>query len=67
MRNELRQHKKSDAVKWIIVFACVILLAVAVTAAITQGFTNWNPWGWFDEAKKTGETVKTAAAVLLKK
>ena len=66
MRNELRRHKKSDAVKWIIVFACVILLAVAVTAAITQGFTNWNPWGWFD-AKKTGETVKTAAAVLLRK
>lgn len=64
MRGELRRHKRSDAVKWVIVFAAVLVLAVAVTAAITQGFTEWNPYGWFDGIKETGE--KTAAVLLRK-
>lgn len=47
-RNELKKHKKSDAVKWIVVFVAIILLAVSVAAAITRGFTTANPWGWLD-------------------
>lgn len=38
MRGELRRHKRSDAVKWVIVFAAIIVLGVAVAAAITNGF-----------------------------
>lgn len=49
-RNELNKHKKSDAVKWVLVFVAIILLAVSVAAAITQGFTTANPWGWLDKS-----------------
>ena len=49
MRGELRRHKRSDAVKWVIVFAAIIVLGVAVAAAITNGFTEWNPYGWFEK------------------
>lgn len=27
----------------------ILILAVCVMAAMTEGFTNWNPYGWFDE------------------
>ena len=64
MRNELKRHKRSDTVKWVIVFAAVLVLAAAVTAAvtaaITNGFTEWNPYGWFDSVKDGGETAVKA-------
>ena len=60
MRGELRRHKRSDAVKWVIVFAAIIVLGVAVAAAITDGFTEWNPYGWFDSVKEGGETAARA-------
>lgn len=47
--NDLQKHKKSDGVKWVLTVIAVLLLAVAVTAAITQGFKNWNPYGWLDK------------------
>lgn len=35
---------------------CIILafliLGTACTAAITKGFTDWNPYGWFDKIKE---------------
>lgn len=57
MKNDydLNKHKKSDKIKWIAVFLCVILLAVTVTAAITQGFKNWNPYGWLDKKQEQNE------------
>lgn len=51
MRNELQKHKKSDKIKWIATALAVVMLGVGVTAAITKGFKDWNPYGWFD--KKT--------------
>lgn len=53
MKNEIQRHKKSDGIKWAVISLAVILLAVAVTAAITQGFRNWNPYGWFNEQEQT--------------
>ena len=44
--SELKRHKKSDAIKWILITLAVIILAVCVTAAMTKGFTDWNPYGW---------------------
>ena len=60
MRNEMKRHKRSDTVKWVIVFAAVLVLAAAVTAAITNGVTEWNPYGWFDSVKDGGETAVKA-------
>lgn len=42
-----------------ILFVCVLVLAVFVAAACTNGFTTANPYGWFD--KKEVETVDGAA------
>lgn len=39
----------------IAVFLALVVMAVAVTAWITEGFKNWNPYGWFD--KKDDTTV----------
>ncbi len=33
-----QKHKKSDAIKWIIAFVCIALLAIAITAVCTRGF-----------------------------
>ena len=49
MNNELKKHKRSDTVKWVIVFVCIALLTVAVIAALTRGFTDPNPYGWLDK------------------
>lgn len=61
MRNieyDLEHHKKSDTVKWVAIFLAVILLAVGVMAAITMGFSDWNPYGWFgDKESEKGEVV----------
>lgn len=52
MKNELQKHKRSDGIKWFATLLAVLMLAVAVTAAITQGFKNWNPYGWFDKKEE---------------
>lgn len=41
--------RKKNTFAWIVTFVAILMLAVAVTAAITQGFKDWNPWGWFDK------------------
>lgn len=50
-------NRKSDAIKWIAVTLVILILGVAVAAALTQGFTNANPYGWLDkkEDQKTEE------------
>lgn len=52
MKSEFQKHKKSDAVKWIVVFFAIILLTVSVSAALTKGFTDGNPFGWFDKQQE---------------
>ena len=59
MNHEFNKHKKSDSIKWVIVFLSILLLSVFVIAANTNGFTNSNPYGWFgDEQKTEQETEK---------
>lgn len=43
MSNELRKHKRSDTIKWGVIFLVVILLAVSVLAMFTRGFKTINP------------------------
>ncbi len=65
MKNELKRHKRSDGIKWLLVTVAVILLAVAVTAAITSGFKNWNPYGWLDTPQEE-ETERGIQSKILK-
>ena len=53
MARNWREHERGDRVKWVIVFTAVLALAVIVTAVITKGFTDWNPYGWFGEKQET--------------
>lgn len=46
-----------DTIKWIAVFACIVVLAVFVLAANTNGFTDFNPYGWFDSKQETNEDI----------
>lgn len=47
--------KKNAMLKTFIVTLAVLVLAVCVMAAMTEGFTNWNPYGWLGDAEE--ETV----------
>lgn len=64
MKNELQKHKKSDGIKWFATLLAVLMLAVAVTAAITQGFKNWNPYGWFDKKEEQSLPEENGGAVI---
>lgn len=46
-----------DTIKWIAVFSCIVVLAVFVLAANTNGFTDFNPYGWFDSKQETNEDI----------
>lgn len=48
MNYQLRKHAKSDRIKWILTTLVVLLLAVGLTASLTAGFTDFNPYGWLD-------------------
>lgn len=51
-------RKSKSVLKVMFVAVAILLLSVAVTAAITQGFKNSNPYGWlenFDRMKKNQE------------
>lgn len=63
MSNELKKHKKSDKVKWFVTLLAILLIAVAVTATITKGFRNWNPFGWFDKKEETAVIQTNNSAV----
>lgn len=68
MSNELQQHKKSDKIKWIATALAVVILGIGVTASLTQGFKNWNPYGWFDNKQEqpavSTETSDSGGAVI---
>ncbi len=47
--------KKNAMLKTFLVTLAILVLAVCVMAAMTEGFTNWNPYGWLGDAEE--ETV----------
>ena len=49
---------RNESIKWIAVVLVILILGVAVAAALTQGFTNANPYGWLD--KKHAEPEEPA-------
>lgn len=54
---EFQRHEARDKFKWILSAIAIILLAVFLTAACTQGFTNANPWGWFGKNEEQTEEL----------
>lgn len=40
MKNELQKHKKSDSIKWIIVFVLIAILAISMAGVIVQATTG---------------------------
>ena len=51
--NELNKHKKSDRVKWVVVFVSIVLLAVALGGVMASVFTDKKPQDWFKPAEVT--------------
>lgn len=52
-----KQTKSSNtsALRGFVLTLVIIILAVCVMAAMTNGFTDWNPYGWFDEQQPADE------------
>lgn len=42
-----KQHVRSDATKWVLTAIAIVLIAVMLTAIITDGFKDGNPYCWF--------------------
>ena len=51
------RRKKTSPIMWVVIFLCIAMLGVAVSAALTQGFTNADPYGWLDKAKQGIESL----------
>lgn len=58
MNNNFLKHEKSDKIKWIIAFAAILLLGVFVLAACTNGFSDANPYGWFEKETETEDATQ---------
>lgn len=43
------KSNNNTALKGFALTLVILILAVCVMAAMTDGFVNWNPYGWFDE------------------
>ena len=53
MINDLNKHKKSDTIKWIIVFTCIILLTAGLLVTVTNGFTDFGTFGTTQQEEST--------------
>lgn len=53
MNNNFLKHEKSDKIKWIIAFTAIILLGALLLAVFTNGFTDNDPYGWFETEPET--------------
>ena len=53
MINDLNKHKKSDTIKWIIVFTCIILLTAGLLVTVTNGFTDFGAFGTTQQEEST--------------
>ncbi len=54
-------QKKKGAVKTGILVFAILILGTGVAMAITKGFTDWNPYGWFNnqpDQQEPEENVK---------
>lgn len=49
MPKQTNNSSNNAALKGFALTLVILILAVCVMAAMTEGFTNWNPYGWFDE------------------
>ena len=57
MPKQTNNSSNNAALKVFALTLVILILAVCVMAAMTEGFSNWNPYDWFDESN----AEKTAA------
>lgn len=43
---------RKSGIRTFCIILAFLILGTACTAAITKGFTDWNPYGWFDKIKE---------------
>ena len=58
IRTNYMKRKTKSIILIVAITLAILLLATAVTAALTNGFKNYNPYGWlenFDRIKKDTE------------
>ncbi len=53
-------RKQKNTAKTIIIVFIILILGCGVLMAITKGFTDWNPYGWFDKEPDTEEKTETS-------
>lgn len=58
MKNELQQHKKSDSVKWIVVFILIAILAISMVGLMVKTSTDLSPSEWFAGNKEETPSVE---------
>ena len=49
MPKQTNNSSNNAALKGFALTLVILILAVCVMAAMTEGFSNWNPYGWFDK------------------
>lgn len=56
MPKQTNNSSNNAALKGFALTLIILILAVCVMAAMTEGFTNWNPYGWFDKPAEEQQT-----------
>ena len=52
--NNLRNHERKDAVKWIIVGVTLLLIIAAIVLGVLSSwYTNWDTSTWFEQTEQT--------------
>lgn len=56
MPKQTNNSSNNAALKGFALTLVILILAVCVMAAMTEGFSNWNPYGWFDKPVEEQQT-----------
>lgn len=56
MPKQTNNSSNNAALKGFALTLVILILAVCVMAAMTEGFSNWNPYGWFDKPAEEQQT-----------
>ena len=57
MPKQTNNSSNNAALKGFALTLVILILAVCVMAAMTEGFSNWNPYGWFDKPRNSSPTA----------
>lgn len=61
MARNFYSHVRGDRIKWVITAIAFLVIAAILTAILTKGFTDFNPFCWFGHEFLHGECSKCGA------